>query len=86
MLCTFKMSDKYSFQSGKIVLYADNKEIDSVSINYKQALSKNGQSIKLKLDVGTVYQIRLEDAVYNGHPVVADISTKFTYQSLNVAE
>lgn len=86
VLCTFKMSDKYAFQSGKIVLYADNNEIDSVNINYKQALSKNGQSIKLKLDVGTVFQVRLEDAVYNGNPVVADISTKFTYQSLNVAE
>ena len=86
VICNFKMSDKYALQAGKIVLYVDNKDVDEVSINYKQALSKNGQTIKLKLDAGNVYQVRLEDAIYNGNPAIIDLGTKFTYQSLNVYE
>lgn len=84
--CTFKMSEKYAIQSGKLILYADNKEIDSVNIVYKQALSKDGFKAKMKLDEGNIYEVKLEDAVYNGNPVELDIGVKFTYQSLNISE
>lgn len=86
VICNFKMSEKYALQAAKFVLYADNKEIDSYDLNYKQALSKNGQIIKLKLESGNLFQIKLEDAIYNGNEAIIDLSKKFTYQSLNVGD
>lgn len=82
--CTFKMSEKYALQSGKIVLYADNREIDIVNINIKQALSKDGFKAKLKLEEGSVFTLRVEEALYNGKDVDLNIESKFTYQSLNL--
>ena len=82
--CTFKMSEKYALQSGKIVLYADNREIDIVNINVKQALAKDGFKAKLKLEEGSVFTLKVEDALYNGKDVDLNIESKFTYQSLNL--
>lgn len=84
--CTFKMSEKYALQSGKIVLYADGREIDLININIKQALSKNGFKAKLKLEQGSVFTVRVEDALYSGKDVNLGIESKFTYQTLNIIE
>lgn len=84
--CTFKMTEKYAIESGQLVLYADNAEIDRVSIKYIQALSDKGFTTKLKLEEGNIYEIRLEDAIYNDSEVDLNIRTKFTYQSLKSVE
>ena len=84
--CTFKMSEKYALQSGRIVLYADSREIDVVNINIKQALSKDGFKAKLKLEQGSVFTVVIEDAFYNGKDVNLGIESKFTYQTLNINE
>lgn len=84
--CTFKMSEKYALQSGKLVLYADNREVDVLNINVKQSLSKDGFKAKLKLEEGNVFTVKLEDAIYNEKDVDLDIEAKFTYQSLNISD
>ena len=84
--CTFKMSEKYALQSGRIVLYADSREIDVVNINIKQALSKDGFKAKLKLEQGSVFTVVIEDSFYNGKDVNLGIESKFTYQTLNINE
>lgn len=82
--CVFKMSDKYAIQSGRLVLLADGYEIASVNINTTQAKSSKGFEAKLKLDAGNIYEVIIEDAIYNSLPVDLDIREKFTYQSLKV--
>jgi len=78
----FKMSEKYAIESGKIVLYSNGIKGDSVDINYKAALSNDGFESKIKLDESTLYELRLENAVYNGSKVDIDIYKKFVYQPL----
>lgn len=82
--CTFKMSDKYAIQSGRLVLLANGHEIDGVNIKYSEAKSEKGFSTKLKLDEGTLYEIKVDDAIYNGNPITLDVNKKFTFQSLKV--
>ena len=82
--CTFKMTDKYAIQSGKLSLQGDGYEIDSVAIDRTKALSENGFSAKLKLENANVYEIVITDAIYNGKDVQLDTNAKFTYQSLRI--
>lgn len=82
--CTFKLTEKYAVEGGKLVLYTDDVKTDELTVDSKQALSKNGYSVKLRLAEGSIYEIKLEDAKYNNKPVVLDIGVKFTYQSSNI--
>lgn len=83
---TFNMTKKYAIESGKIVLYSNGSESDSVFINYNEALSEKGFSGKLKLEEANVYELRLENAVYNSKKVELNVAKKFTYQSLGVSK
>lgn len=78
----FKMSEKYAIESGKIVLYSNDNAGEYVNFNYKSALSEKGFSGKLKLEDSSIYELKLEDAVYNSNRVELDISNKFIYQPL----
>ena len=74
----FKMTDEYAFESGKIVLYIDGVKEGEVSLNYDDMISTNGFSDKLSLKPGQIYELRIEDAIYNEKIVNYDISKKFT--------
>ena len=54
--------------------------------NYKDAISEKGFSGKLKLVESTIYELRLEDAVYNGKNVDIDVKNRFVYHPLGVSE
>ena len=79
---TFKMTENYAIESGTISLYSDDKVTDSIDINYKEALSKNGFKSKLKMADSDMYTIKLTNAKYNGNNVDLDVEKKFTYQSM----
>ena len=80
------MSKEYAIESGKIVLYSNNEAGEHVLINYKDAISEKGFSGKLKLVESTIYELRLEDAVYNGKNVDIDVKNRFVYHPLGVSE
>lgn len=82
--CTFKMTDRYAISSGRLVLLANGHEVDGVNIKYLEAKSDNGFKAKLKLEEGTLYEVIVDDAIYNGNPVTLDVREKFTFQSLKV--
>lgn len=82
----FKMSKEYAIESGKIVLYSNNEAGEHILINYKDAISEKGFSGKLKLEESTIYELRLEDAVYNGKNVDIDVKNRFVYHPLGVSE
>ena len=82
----FKMSKEYAIESGKIVLYSNNEAGEHVFINYKDAISDKGFSSKLKLEESTVYELKLEDAVYNGKNVDIDVKNRFVYHPLGISE
>ena len=79
---TFKMTENYAIESGTISLYSDDKVTDSIDINYKEALSKNGFKSKLKMTDSDMYTIKLTNAKYNGNNVDLDVEKKFTYQPM----
>lgn len=79
---TFKMTENYAIESGTISLYSDDKVTDSIDINYKEALSKNGFKSKLKMSDSDMYIIKLTNAKYNGNNVDLDVEKKFTYQPM----
>ena len=81
---TFKMSDKYAIQSGKIALLGDGYEIESIDIKRADALSDKGFISKLKIEDANIYELVITEAVYNGNPVDLDVNAKFTYQSLRI--
>ena len=76
------MTENYAIESGTISLYSDDKVIDSIDINYKEALSKNGFKSKLKMTDSDMYTIKLTNAKYNGNNVDLDVEKKFTYQPM----
>ena len=76
------MTENYAIESGTISLYSDDKVTDSIDINYKEALSKNGFKSKLKMTDSDMYTIKLTNAKYNGNNVDLDVEKKFTYQPM----
>ena len=76
------MTENYAIESGTISLYSDDKVTDSIDINYKEALSKNGFKSKLKMTDSDIYTIKLTNAKYNGNNVDLDVEKKFTYQPM----
>ncbi|MDD6272461.1 MAG: hypothetical protein PUA90_02940 [bacterium] len=80
---TFKMTKDYAIERGKLTLYADEENIDEIQIDTKNALTKDGFIGELKLSDASLFEIRLEDSVYNGNIVDLKISKKFAYQFMN---
>lgn len=78
----FKMYEDYAFDGGKLVMYADNDQIDSVNVDKTKALSKDGFNTTLKLgnDV-SVFMIKLEDTKFGNKEVDSGIFKKFTYEN-----
>lgn len=77
----FKMNDNYAFSSGRVSLYVDNEKVDEVNINPDQIISEKGFSSKLKLISGRIYELRLEETVYDNESVDFHISKKFSLSS-----
>lgn len=76
-----KMSNNYAFERCKVSLYVDNVKYGEVVVDPVALISDNGFSSKIKLESGNVYELRVEDAVYNEKSVNFNISKKFTLSS-----
>lgn len=77
---TFRMSEEYVLESGKITLFAEGTQTDDgVEIDMIKAVSKSGFSSSLPLTEAVRFELKLTDAVYNGKPVELGIKNKFTY-------
>ena len=63
------MTSDYAFESGKIVLYAGGNMLDEVLIDTEAIKSEKGFEGRLKLEQSNLYEIRVEEAVYNGKNV-----------------
>ena len=75
----YKMPSGYAFEQANIVLYVDNEKKDVVVINYNDMISEKGFSGKLLLDFGNIYELRLENIIYNDKEENYDISKKFVF-------
>ncbi len=74
----FKMFDSFALESGKVALYIDNVKQDEVVINTLEMLSDKGFSSRFKIGSGKLYELRVEDAVYNEKNIDIKINKKFT--------
>ena len=74
----YKMNEDYSFQSADAVLYSDGNLIDTVKLNGEKIKSSSGESNKLKLNQGLVFEIKIENAIYNDKEVDLPIAKSFT--------
>lgn len=81
IIFNFKMTENYSFENGDIVLYSDGVESDRLSIDPVAIKTNSGFSGKLKLSVGTIYELKIENAFYNGKKVNTEITKSFTIPS-----
>ena len=78
----FKMYDDYAFDGGKLVMYADNQEIDRVSVDKAKSLSSDGFNTKLSInETASVYMIKLENTRFGNKEVDSGIYRKFTYEN-----
>ena len=73
----FKMSSDYSFESGRVTLYAGGNLLDELPLDANAVKGEEGFSGKLKLEQANVYEIRIEDAIYNGKAVKDKIARSF---------
>ena len=76
---TFKMKEEYALEGGSIALYAGDQYINRINIKTLEALSEKGFSSKMQLADGSILELRLEDAIYNGNSVELNVKEKFTY-------
>ena len=76
---TFKMKEEYALEGGSIALYAGDQYINRINIKTLEALSEKGFSSKMQLAEGSILELRLEDAIYNGNLVELNLKEKFTY-------
>lgn len=76
---TFKMKEEYALEGGSIALYAGDQYINRINIKTLEALSEKGFSSKMQLAEGSILELRLEDAIYNGNLVELNVKEKFTY-------
>ena len=79
----YKMTKDYAIESGRLVLYVDGEMVDETTVLVTEALEKTGFSGSMKLSDSNLFEIRLEDAIYNGNSVELNISQKFAYQFMN---
>ena len=73
------MKEEYALEGGSIALYAGDQYINRINIKTLEALSEKGFSSKMKLAEGSILELRLEDAIYNGNSVELNVKEKFTY-------
>ena len=89
---TEDISELAQYNIDKVHEYAHNIYFESASMilvlvslgKYLEAKSDKGFKAKLKLEEGTLYEVKVDDAIYNGNPVTLDVSEKFTFQPLKV--
>lgn len=75
----FKMSNAYAFESAFMSLYIDGVKQTMNEVDCQRALSSSGFSDRFKIDEGTVYELVIEYAKYNGNDVNVNINRKFSY-------
>ena len=74
----FKMPLSYALESGDVVLYTDGVKGDiSVPLVYQSVISSSGFSGKLPMVDGGLFELRVENGVYNNEKVNIEISKKF---------
>ena len=71
--------DSYAFESADVVAYSDGINIGMVTVNTNQATSSYGYSGFIDASTSLGYEIilKLENCVYNGEMVSANVQTKF---------
>lgn len=74
----YKMYEDFAFESADIGLYINDYEVGKVKVDYGKMISSNGFSSKIKLEEGNVYELRIENAIYNDQKIDVDINYKFT--------
>ena len=69
----------YAFDSANVVLYSDNNNMGTVTVDSTQASSTKGFSGVITTDMSLGYEVilRLENCVFQGEDVAIDIRTKF---------
>lgn len=69
----------YAFDSANVVLYSDNNNMGTVTVDSTQASSTKGFSGVITADMSLGYEVilRLENCVFQGEDVAIDIRTKF---------
>ena len=69
----------YAFDSANVVLYSDNNNMGTVTVDSTQASSTKGFSGVITADMSLGYEVilRLENCVFQGEDVAIDIQTKF---------
>ena len=69
----------YAFDSANVVLYSDNNNMGTVTVDSIQASSTKGFSGVITTDMSLGYEVilRLENCVFQGEDVAIDIRTKF---------
>ncbi len=73
----YKMPTSYAFESCDIILYVNGIQNKMLSVNYSEMISNNGFSGSFELDNGTLYELRVENAVYSDKKQDVNISKKF---------
>ncbi len=77
-----KMYNDFTFEGGRLVMYANNASVDSVQVNANQALTDKGWSGSLSLGgASDVYTIKLEDIRYAGIPIASGVYKNFTFDT-----
>lgn len=73
-----KMPSSYALESGNVVLYADGvKGSVYIPLDYQSLISNSGFAGKLPLVDGGLFEIRVENGIYNNESTNIEISKKF---------
>ena len=73
----FKMSSDYAFESGVVTLSAGGELIDQIPLDVDAIKKDEGFTGKLKLEQFNVYEIKIDEAMYNGKAVNEKIVKSF---------
>ena len=73
------MTKNYALESGSIALYCDDVFLSRIDIDVTEALKVNGFSSRIPLTEGTLFELRLENAIYSSKSVDLNVKKKFVY-------
>jgi len=78
---TFKMSDDFVLESGKIALFDSDEKVEGaeVEIDMSEAITNKGFSDRITLIEAEKLELRLIDAVYDEKVIELNVKNKFTY-------
>lgn len=77
----FQLKDGFAISEGMLVLYEDGVRTLATQVDVERARSEGGMEGVFQMNDAALYEIRLEDAVYNGSIVDLKTSKKFVIQT-----